>query len=274
MTNLSALGPLLMPPPDDDPVKSSTPVVLGTPLASSSAVVGDAAPSLERRRRFNGVERALHWSAAGLFLLLLATGLALFHPQWRNWDIGGIKVVKETHLTLAVLLPLLPLTFAAWDGGQALRHNLAALWRWQSTDWRWLAALGLTLLGQRPHWPAVGRYNAGQKLNSLYLAGLTLGLIISGSLIWPDRLLEPALRASLYALHDLLMLLSLPVLLLHLSLALLWPTTRPALGGMLSGDVPATWHAQHYPLDPGPPAAPPTPAPATVNLSQTSPVDE
>jgi formate dehydrogenase subunit gamma len=195
----------------------------------------------------------MHWAHGGLFLLLLATGLALFHPQWRNWDIAGVKVVKETHLTLALLFVLLPLTAAAWDGWRSLRHDARAILRWDRRDWAWLAVLASRALGRREPLPPQGRFNAGQKLNTLYFVALGTGLIVTGSLIWPDWLLGPGPRATIFALHDLLMLLSLPALILHVLLAAVFPPTRPSLRGMLDGRVPTAWQTAHHPLDPGPP---------------------
>jgi formate dehydrogenase subunit gamma len=206
-------------------------------------------------RRFNGVEIAVHWTFGGLFLLLLATGLALFHPQWRNWDIAGVKVVKETHLTLALLFVLLPLTAAAWDGWRSLRRDARVVLRWDGQDRAWLAALAARAVGRVDTLPPQGRFNAGQKLNALYIAGLGVGLTITGGLIWPDWLLGPAPRAFVFGLHDLLMLLSLPALALHLLLTLVFPPTRPSLRGMLTGHVRADWQAIHHPLDHGPPDA-------------------
>jgi formate dehydrogenase subunit gamma len=204
--------------------------------------------------RFNGVERAIHWTHAALFLLLLGTGLALFHPQWRNWDLAGVKLVKETHLTLALLYVLLPLTAAAWDGWRSLRHDLRHLVAWTGHDWRWLGLLLARAAGRRRDFPPQGRFNTGQKLNSFYITLVAAGLVTTGGLMWPDRLLGPDLRALVYSLHDLFMLLSLPAVALHLLLAVALPPTRPALHGMLTGRVSAAWLARHHPLDPGPPA--------------------
>jgi formate dehydrogenase subunit gamma len=237
---------------DDNDLSAPSPVVLGTPPATGRAPAGPA-----RVRRFNGVAIATHWAHGALFLLLLATGLALFHPQWRNWDIAGIKVVKETHLTLALLYVLLPLTVAAWDGWRSLRAGAQAMLRWERRDWAWLAALAARLVGRRPPLPPQGRFNAGQKLNTAFIMAVGTGLVITGGLIWPDGLLGPGGRALVFGLHDLLMLLSLPALAVHLLLATVYPPARPALRGMLDGWVPADWHAAHHPLDTGPPGAAP-----------------
>ena len=105
----------------------------------------------------------------------------------------------------------------------------------------WLVALAASAIGRPRRLPPQGRFNAGQKLNALYVAGLGVGLTITGGLIWPDWLLGPAPRAFVFGLHDLLMLLSLPALALHLLLTLVFPPTRPSLRGMLTGRVRADW---------------------------------
>lgn len=242
---------------DDNDLSAPSPLVLGTPPAAGRRRSGRAWV-----RRFNGVEIALHWAHGALFLLLLATGLALFHPQWRNWDIAGVKIVKETHLTLALLYLLLPLTVAAWDGWCSLRADAWAVLRWERRDWVWLAALAGRLVGRRPPLPPAGRFNAGQKLNAAFISAVGAGLVVTGGLIWPDWLLGPGPRAMLFGLHGWLMLISLPALVIHILLATVYPPTRPALRGMLDGWVPADWHVAHHPLDTGPPgAAPAAPTP-------------
>lgn len=246
MTNLSCAGPAATADGDDNANDALLPVVLGTPpVAGRHAVYG-------RVRRFSGVEIAVHWTFGGLFLLLLASGLALFHPQWRNWDLVGVKLLKETHIVLGLLLVLAPATAAVWDNGRAVRADARAIVAWSATDRAWLWALAAPLLGRRRPGPPQGRFNAGQKLNVAYVMIISVGLVVTGGLMWPDWLLTPGQRALAFSLHDLLMMLSIPAIVLHIALATLVPATRPALRGMVDGTVAANWRDAHHPLDPGP----------------------
>jgi formate dehydrogenase subunit gamma len=231
---------------DDNPSDALPPVVLGTPPVAGRSLAG------ERVRRFNGVEIATHWTFAGLFLLLLASGLALFHPQWRNLDLAGVKLVKEIHIALGLLFVLAPLTVAAWDNWRALRADARALRTWTAADTGWLVALAARAACQRRAAPDQKRFNAGQKLNVAYVMVISVGLVVTGGLIWPDWLLPPGERALLFQMHDLLMLLSVPAVVIHVVLATVVPATRPSLRGMVDGTVPAAWHQAHYPRDPGP----------------------
>jgi len=75
--------------------------------------------------------------------------------------------------------------------------------------------------------------------------GLRLHLALSVFLLWLEvpAFLLPALRW----LHDALTVVLGLLVAGHIALAALHPRTRPALGGMLDGRVPAEWARHHYP---------------------------
>jgi cytochrome b subunit of formate dehydrogenase len=87
----------------------------------------------------------------------------------------------------------------------------------------------------------VGRFNGGQKLNArLALAGLT-GLYVTG------LMLVVADGGPLGGLHGpFAVLTSLPIA-GHIYMAVLNPSTRPALRGMTRGSVDRTWAEHHFP---------------------------
>jgi formate dehydrogenase subunit gamma len=186
-------------------------------------------------RRFGPTERALHWTHATAFFALLGTGLLLWLPQL-SVLVGRRSLVKEIHLWTA----------AAWAVAVVLlvvlgdRRALRAAWREIETidrdDRRWL-------LGRKT---PQGRFNAGQKLNAIVTAAFALLFAASGVLLWL------AIRDSSFrwegpiVVHDTLTVLSLIVLLGHLYLAVVHPTTRHALRGMTLGEVREDWARKHH----------------------------
>ena len=193
-------------------------------------------PKLGFVRRFGRTQRALHWTHATAFFALLGTGLVLWLPALSVW-VGRRALVKEIHVWTAV----------AWAAAVALiiilgdRKGLRADWREieriDRDDRGWL-------LGRRT---PQGRFNAGQKLNAIFTTAFALLFAASGVLLWL------AVRESRFrwdgpiVVHDALTLLSLALVLGHLYLALVHPTTRHALRGMTRGDVREDWAREHHP---------------------------
>lgn len=104
-----------------------------------------------------------------------------------------------------------------------------------------------------------GRFNAGQKVNAALTAAFALLFAFSGFLLWYGERDTRFRFASTIVLHDGLMYVSLVLLVGHLYLALILPSTRHALRGMALGSVREEWARQHHakwvgtaePLEPG-----------------------
>lgn len=186
--------------------------------------------------RFNDAERLLHW----LFFLdaavLTLTGLGLYLPPNRNPVLDKRELVRTIHIDAAILLAVLPVLIVSLRPG-----TLARLWRdvewFTPDDWRWLRrSLIPAPLRRRPA-PAQGRFNAGQKLNTIAIAAATCGFFATGALMYIGAHLPPSLADAADTWHIWLMLLCAPLVAGHLALALLLPSTRPALRGIVTGVV-------------------------------------
>lgn len=209
--------------------------------------------------RFSPTERALHWGFGLVYLSLLATGLPLMFPALRGGIRGYTPVVGfRLHLVCAALWIVVTLAVVALGDRRGLGRT-----------WRELAAFGpgdKAWLRSFPRWlvtgaaaradmdSQVGRFNAGQKLNTwfvvmtsgmLLLTGLALvpiGGILAAALVTGHESVAMWRRA-----HSWLTLLVLVPLAGHVFLALVFPATRPSLTGMLTGSVDRDWAARHYP---------------------------
>jgi formate dehydrogenase subunit gamma len=192
-----------------------------------------AAPA--RIERFTLTERLLHWIHASGFLVMLATGLILYLPSLSTW-ISRRNLVKNVHLWAAV----------AWAVAIALvfvlgnRRRLLDDWREAETldrdDRRWL-------LGRRVR---QGKFNAGQKLNVIVTVAFALLFALSGFFLWLGERDHTFLLDGTGALHDTLTFASVAVLVAHLYLAVIHPSTRHALRGITTGQVDEAWAAKHH----------------------------
>jgi formate dehydrogenase subunit gamma len=186
-------------------------------------------------RRFTRTERALHWVHASAFFVLLGSGLVLYVPALSE-AVARRQTVKAVHLYTAIAWAILIVAIVVLGDRRALRQTAHELDVFDRDDRLWLRGK------RRPQ----GRFNAGQKLNAALTASFALLFAVSGSLLWLGERDTRFRWASTVMLHDGLMYVSVFILLGHLYLALIHPTTRQALRGITLGTVDAHWAARHH----------------------------
>jgi formate dehydrogenase subunit gamma len=186
-------------------------------------------------RRFSRTERTLHWVHASAFFVLLGSGLVLYVPRLSEL-VGRRPLVKDIHFDTGLAwVAALALVLLLGDR-RGLRRTLRELDAFDQDDRLWLRRI------RRPQ----GRFNAGQKLNAALTASFSLLFLVSGLLLWYGERDNRFRFASTILLHDGLMYVSLVLLLGHLYLALIYPSTRHALRGMTRGTVRRDWALQHH----------------------------
>jgi formate dehydrogenase subunit gamma len=197
---------------------------LGPPV---DAVLGD------RVVRFARAERWLHWTNASLFLVVVATGMMLYVPALSTL-VGRRVLVKDVHVYGGLLLPL-PLLLAYAGRWRAdVRRDVRRFARWSSDDRRWLLSLG------RRGRARMGKFNAGQKLNAIFVAGCIPVMLATGGIMRWFHPFPLAWRTGATFVHDWTALLLFVVIVGHIGKALAEPV---ALRGMRTGTVP-TAHVQ------------------------------
>lgn len=223
----------------------------GGRASSVAAVSPSAHDEAATLYRFSAATRALHWVNALPFIFLLVTGLLLYIPELKAVHIGGHRLIPLLHVLIgAGFIAALPLTVAAARNRRALMRDVEQALTPEPSDITWLRYAMLTALGARVPEPHAGKFNAGQKLNSLFWVCATTGLLATGLVLGINyvskRFLDAAFVERVFPWHTALALASIPVLLGHLYFALINPGTRPALRGMLTGHVPAAWARRHH----------------------------
>jgi formate dehydrogenase subunit gamma len=186
-------------------------------------------------KRFSPVERLLHWVNALGFFFLLATGLILYLPRL-SVLVSRRQLIQSLHFWAGVGW-LGALAVVVLLGGRRILATARELESFDRDDVLWLR-------GRRT---PQGRFNAGQKVNAALTAAFTILFGVSGLLLWFGEQDTRFRFASTVILHDGLMYASLVLLVGHLYLALIHPSTRHALRGMTLGDVRVEWAAQHHP---------------------------
>jgi len=209
--------------------------------------------------RFGATERFFHWAFAIPLLGLLLSGLPLSFPVLRSWINGySTEIGLRLHLVCSaawVLSPVLVLMLGDRGALARVSSDLFVIVR-QERSWlrqlpRWLAGLPCEMRG-------VGRFNAGQKLNALFVAMTSALFLVTGVILWvawqwPGSAAggQPIVGTVVgwsRRFHYLFTVIMLPPLLGHIALATVHPRTKESLRGMLFGTVDAEWARRHHPV--------------------------
>jgi formate dehydrogenase gamma subunit len=192
-----------------------------------------------RRRlveRFTRAERTLHWVYALLFLILLLSGLGLYLGPGQNPVLDRRELVRTIHLDAALALVGLFLLTAAGSPGTLRRLREDVEW-FDRDDARWLLWVLVPRPLRRRPLPPQRRLNAGQKLNTILTAAATVGFTVTGTLMWGGSGLPTSLSEAADTWHLVLTEAMVPLVAGHLVVALLFPSTRGALRGIVTGRV-------------------------------------
>lgn len=196
--------------------------------------------------RYSGSARINHWIVAISFVLLLLSGLSLFHPSlyWLSGLFGGGATVRWLHPWIGVVLVIgfIGLFF------RFLSQNLP-----ETTDFVWLGRIRDVLAARDQYLPEVGKYNAGQKFVFWSQAILVATLFITGLGLWQTGLayveelfgfkatIEQLRLAAL--IHAGAAVLAITIWIIHVYAAI-W--VRGTISAMTRGFVSGGWGWRHH----------------------------
>jgi formate dehydrogenase subunit gamma len=190
--------------------------------------------------RYTPNERTNHWITAITFILLALSGLAMFHPamSWLYALLGGGQWTRILHpfIGCVMFLSFLILALRFWH------HNYL-----DRSDVQWMRQIGDVLNNREEKLPAIGKYNAGQKLLFFTMVVCLLLLLASGIVIWrryfsfyfPIEIIR--LAALVHAAAAFVLIVGIVV---HIYAAL-W--VKGSIGAMTRGTVTYGWAKKHHP---------------------------
>jgi formate dehydrogenase subunit gamma len=185
--------------------------------------------------RFTRAERWVHRATALLMGTCLLTAFVLYYGPL-SLEIGHRHVVELVHVYAGYALPV-PMLLGL--GSAAYRADLRVLDRFSREDWRWLRSRN-----RRDGTFAVGKFNAGQKLNASVVAGSVVVMVGTGTLMFFTGLARLSWRTGATFVHDWFAL-GLGLLVLgHLWFAIADPQARE---GMRTGRVDRRWAEREHP---------------------------
>jgi formate dehydrogenase subunit gamma len=190
-----------------------------------------------RLLRFDRVERSAHWINALLFAILMATALPLYFTGVEAL-VGRRELIVQIHTWCGIALPFPLIIALAGSWGARFRHDVRRINQWMVEETRWLRGLGQARL------PELDKFNPGQKLNALFIAGSIAVMLGTGIILKWVRFFPLDWRTGATFVHDVLAAAIFIVVFGHIAFAL---THRDALRSMFKGWVTESWAARHAP---------------------------
>ncbi len=201
--------------------------------------------------RFTPGERFVHWAHAVTFLLLLFTGLGVlsifFQPAMNIF--GGIQTTRVIHKVAAVVFCVSMLFgFTIGEGGRQLRSWFKESFAFGRDDFGHAKNFPLEFFGGHKPYPPQGKFNGGEKINSMITILGMICIAASGFIIWLAPSLPMWLVQWAYPIHSGCALLLTALLIAHFYLGVLHPDSNQALSGMFNGRIPRRFAYEHYQL--------------------------
>jgi formate dehydrogenase subunit gamma len=185
--------------------------------------------------RFTWAERMVHRTTAALMLVCLVTAAILYNGGL-SIRVGHRHLVELVHVYCGMAWPV-PMVLGLLS--LAYRADLSRLNRFTRSDWHWLRSRT-----RRDGTIAVGKFNAGQKLNAWLSCGAILVLLGTGIIMYFVGLAPLAWRTGATFVHDWFALGVGLLIVGHIYKA---ARDAEARQGMRRGSVDARWALAEHP---------------------------
>jgi formate dehydrogenase subunit gamma len=200
--------------------------------------------------RFTKGERFVHWLHGVSFLLLLFTGLGVLTVALQPLSniFGGIQVSRNIHRVVAVIFTIgIIIGFVGkGEGARQMRRWVRDVLNFGKDDFAHAKNFAIEFFGGHKPFPPQGKFNGGEKLNSMFTILGTICIAISGYIMWFAPSMPQFLVQWAYPIHSACALFMAALLIAHFYLGVLHPDSNQALKGIFTGWVPAKFAYEHY----------------------------
>jgi formate dehydrogenase subunit gamma len=189
--------------------------------------------------RYTVVNRVNHWITAICFVLLVLSGLSMFHPMlfFLSGLFGGGQWTRALHPWIGVVLLVSYLGLIVQFWRENLVHN---------DDIAWMKSIKNVVTNDEEDVPPVGRNNAGQKFVFWSMTLLIPVLFFTGLVIWEvyfgAATSIPVQRVAVL-IHSLAAVAAIIVWVVHVYAAI-W--VRNSVRAMTQGYVTPGWAWRHH----------------------------
>ena len=187
-------------------------------------------------KRFHKTEIMLHWANAVPFVILILTGFYLALEGLLG--IQRSSFFSDIHKIMGIALIFLPPIVSLAGKTDVILKDLKSILTFGQLDKEWIAAQKA-----KTH-SAQGKFNFGQKINALASLVNSILLQLTGIWLW----VAPQGMAPRW-LHTLIACGAVFLVMGHLFMAIVNPSTKKGLPGMFNGGfVPRDYMEEHHSL--------------------------
>lgn len=190
--------------------------------------------------RHNRASRLIHWVVALTFFVCVFTGMPIWTPLfgWMASLFGGLTVCRVIHPWAGVAFSLSSVVmFFEWVSDMHLKSAERREWISGGRAMRYLR--------YETDDSDIGKYNGGQKLQFWLVCFATLGLLLSGVMMWFPGAFPAFLMQLAYLIHDITFILFAMLIVFHIYLG---TVAEPGtFGSMTRGTVTRAWARLHHP---------------------------
>ena len=202
----------------------------------------------DRVLRFSLGERISHWVHAASFFALILTGLVVFSPTFHflSYFFGGVQGARIVHRVAAVVFSFGTIILFVIGDYRALVFWLRDIFTWSKDDIGFIKGFPKEFFGGHADIPEQGRFNGGEKLNSLIIIGNGAVLVVTGLMMWFASYIPLDIVRWAYPLHDAGAFLMVSVVIGHIYVGAFLPSSKEAFQGMYRGTVARAFALAHH----------------------------
>ncbi len=199
--------------------------------------------SSQKIMRFRKSEINIHWAMAVPFMLCFATAMVLvivYNPDPSRPYRDAVSWVHRISGVSLIIFPLLSLIKHRKDI-RVYFHNIKQAWTWSFKDLKWLLLMSPAAVSKKISLPEQGKFNAAEKVNFMTLTATYPLYILTGIVIWMTN----GILLS-WVIHFGMAVIAIPLVAGHLFMAMVNPSSRAALSGMITGFVDRQFVEHHH----------------------------
>ncbi len=198
--------------------------------------------------KYTFLERLGHWIHAATYIPLAFTGFLIFAPFLKGLAQGDWgEALRVAHRIFAVAFGIMPVLYVVLQPRRFLmnvRENLT----FGREDIGWVkAAIPYYLLGKHTDMPPQPRFNTGERLNAAVIMVGTALFGVTGFTMWFGKgVIPPWLFQAAVIVHDLTMVVTFVMFIIHFFLAVAHPLMWQSLVSMRYGVVSESYAREHH----------------------------
>jgi formate dehydrogenase subunit gamma len=200
--------------------------------------------------KYTAMERVFHWGHTVTFLGLAMTGMILFFPFLRPLAQGESgQFVRLIHRAVAIAYGALPLIYIILEPRRAWM-SLKSVFKVSRYDIEWVKGMiPYYMFARHEAMAPQDRFNTGEKLNAVVIILGSAVFAVTGLLMWFGKGILPiGLFQLMVVSHDLAMIVTVCMFIIHFYLAVVHPLMWAGLVSMRFGVTSAAYAQEHHAL--------------------------